>query len=128
MKAALLVLLASAAFAFADGDDLKVVAPPIPFDAPDVYLQDRYVPVPNYAYRFVPYPTHFQRGHYYFWDYVNRPYAFTPEPIWREMFRGIRERIGVEIHAIGVPGQAAGEYNYYKAIFKDLGKRRREEK
>jgi len=111
-----------------DLPDGAVVPPPLPLDDVDVYFQQRYVPPPNYVYRFVPYPTHFQRGHYYLWDYLNRPYSFTPEPIWREMFRGIRERIATEVHAIGVPGQAAGEYNYYREVFKEHSKRRREEK
>lgn len=52
-------------------------------------------------------------SNYYFYDYVNHPYPFTPEPIWRQMFRGMRERIEAEERVFGVPGQSAVELEYY---------------
>lgn len=64
----------------------------------------------------VPYPVAGSREAFYFYDFVNRPYPFTPEPIWREMFPGIQRRIEIEQLTIGVPGQAAGELNYHASF------------
>lgn len=50
---------------------------------------------------------------YYLYDYMNRPYTLTPEPIWRQIFPGVPARIEAERRAFGVPGQTAREVQYY---------------
>ncbi len=72
----------------------------------------------------VPYGIAGEPGFFLFYDPVNRPYSFTPDPIWRAMFRGIRERIAVETRAVGVPAQAGAEFDYYTAFFEAREKAR----
>src|SRR5438128_10591148 len=72
---------------------------------PPVVAYDVYDPYPSR----VPYPIQSAPGYFYFYDPVNRPFAFTPEPIWRAMFPGIKARISTEELILGVPGQAAKE-------------------
>ena len=50
---------------------------------------------------------------YYFYDYVNKPFPHYPEPIWRQMFPSLYERIEAERRAFGVPGQSARELEYH---------------
>lgn len=59
------------------------------------------------------YPAEQAPAGFYFYDYLNRPYPFTPDPIWRQMFRGMQERIEAERRVFGVPGQSAVELEYY---------------
>ena len=50
---------------------------------------------------------------YYFYDYVNKPFPIYPEPIWRQMFPSLYQRIEAERRAFGVPGQSARELDYH---------------
>lgn len=53
---------------------------------------------------------------YYLYDYVNRPNPLTPEPIWRDMFPGLRGRIQAERRAFGVSGQSGREALYWREL------------
>lgn len=124
-RSPLLLLPAFLLFAFA--------SPGLRADSP-VHWQDEvaYLPAPVYGTVVVPaseralfYPNRLPAsrvpyrtadGSLYFYDFINRPYPFTPEPIWRTMFMGMRDRIALEEHTLGVPGQAAREYLYYRSF------------
>lgn len=75
----------------------------------------------------VLYPIQSQPGYSYFYDAVNRPYAFTPKPIWVDQFPGIDDRASAEVRMYGVPGQSVRERLYhqraYRALLKSEGVR-----
>ncbi|MHA3772544.1 hypothetical protein ACXR0O_13495 [Verrucomicrobiota bacterium sgz303538] len=50
----------------------------------------------------------------YTYDAVNRRSSLTPEPVWRSMFPGIRERMSVEERTLGVPGDSEYEARYWR--------------
>jgi len=53
---------------------------------------------------------------YYLYDYVNRPNPLTPEPVWRDMFPGLRGRIEAERRSFGVSGQSGREALYWREL------------
>ena len=79
------------------------------------YAPQRYVIVqrqPAYYHRV--YAGDSYPGDYQLYDVVNRPNPLTPEPVWREMFPGIRRRIVAERREFGVDGQSGRELRYWR--------------
>ncbi len=68
----------------------------------------------------VLYPIQSQPGYSYFYDAVNRPFAFTPKPIWVAQFPGIDDRASAEVRMFGVPGQSVRERVYHQRAYRDL--------
>ncbi len=68
----------------------------------------------------VLYPIQSQPGYSYFYDAVNRPYAFTPKPIWVDQFPGLDDRAGAEVRMFGVPGQSVRERLYHQRAYRAL--------
>jgi hypothetical protein len=84
------------------------------------YLPERYVIIRSYpvveTYRYSDVEDYSPQPTYYLYDYVNRASALTPEPVWRNMFPGIRDRMEAEMRMFGTVGQSAGEVNYHRAF------------
>ena len=79
---------------------------------------ETYIPAPTDTVNRIPYPIRSAPGYYYYYDPVNRSYPFTPEPIWRAMFPGIRGRIQAEVREFGTPGVTLSELAYWQSLFR----------
>jgi hypothetical protein len=73
-----------------------------------------YIPAQTDTFNRIPYPIPSAPYFYYYYDPVNRSYPFTPDPIWRAMFPGIREHLRAEERAFGTPGETANELAYWR--------------
>jgi hypothetical protein len=75
-----------------------------------------YIPARTDTFNRIPYPVPSAPYFYYYYDPVNRSYPFTPAPVWREMFPGIREHLRAEERAFGSAGETANELAYWRYL------------